>query len=500
MVRITDPRTLLLVLLAAGCTASAPVDDGVTKPEDTAIPDTGSTDSGGDDTSTPIDTGTPTVPPDPDWTLINDIRLVGRQPNDRLGYAFTLGDADGDGDDEIVVGALWQPYYPYYKSPPPPEVDSGTKNAATFLLDGVPTSGVVDAAALHGWTQREDWGFGQAVVGDVTGDGIVDLAISGQGTLGEEGYDGVLWVFSPPYGGLSDEEDALAWVGIPEPGGPRPEELLPCGDINGDGAVDLCTLAENELRAYFGPLSGEVPADAAGLSLAAELATHGHATHGVMVDFDGTGSPAVVVAYSTSFSSRGTIYRADPPLEGVVDLESTAVTWEGDGGHAGIGLAAGGDLDGDGHEDLFVGAPLHDDRNGRAYVLLDGGGGRVAEAPIQFEPRHPGDFIGYDAAIADFDADGHDDLALSAPRDLYFAYDRPGRVLVFPGPLVPGTYGDDEATLKWIASEVPDFFGFRVEAGDIDGDGRADLLASSPYDTVVEYQEGSLTILLGGGL
>lgn len=106
--------------------------------------------------------------------------------------------------------------------------------------------------------------------------------------------------------------------------------------------------------------------------------------------------------------------------------------------------------------------------------------------------------MGYDGAVADFD--GQDDIAVGAPRDLYNAYDRPGRVLVFRGPLAPGTYSDDEAALIWIASEAHDFFGFNVEAGDIDGDGRADLLASAPHEDVVENEEGSLTILLGGGL
>ena len=107
---------------------------------------------------------------------------------------------------------------------------------------------------------------------------------------------------------------------------------------------------------------------------------------------------------------------------------------------------------------------------------------------------------GFDAAMADFDGDGADDLAIGIPRDIYFGFDRPERVAIFRGPLSPGTYTEESADAIWFGSEEADAFGLRLATGDVDDDGRQDLAVGAPYDSDYAEEAGSVTLLLGGGL
>jgi hypothetical protein len=137
-----------------------------------------------------------------------------------------------------------------------------------------------------------------------------------------------------------------------------------------------------------------------------------------------------------------------PPPIPTID-EGTAVVWgEEDGDWAGFAAASSVDLNGDGTNDLVVGAPNHDceddsgnalDNAGAIYVAYGPieGGTSLADADIKICGDRPEAQLGWNVALAeDVTGDGVADVIASSPSE------RNGRVYVFSG-LVPPSDGNE---------------------------------------------------------
>ena len=116
-----------------------------------------------------------------------------------------------------------------------------------------------------------------------------------------------------------------------------------------------------------------------------------------------------------------------------------------------------GDFDGDGYDDLAVGAPMHDNGHadvGEVQVIYGSASGlstagSVSWTDFYFSP-HPDLFIGWVLTTGDFDGDGYDDLAVGIPGgvdDGGSGFCATGAVLLFDGsatgleePSGPGHY------------------------------------------------------------
>ena len=133
-------------------------------------------------------------------------------------------------------------------------------------------------------------------------------------------------------------------------------------------------------------------------------------------------------------------------------------------------MATAGDVNGDGYADVLVTAPGSNGDLGELYLFLGGPGGLKAVPDQTLRAPAPGlEFFGEGACPAgDVDGDGYDDVAVSG-RD---ARGR-GRVYVYRGG------PDGLANLpSWEIDGLGqgDRFGWWVApAGDLDGDGLADL-------------------------
>jgi hypothetical protein len=133
----------------------------------------------------------------------------------------------------------------------------------------------------------------------------------------------------------------------------------------------------------------------------------------------------------------------------------------------------------------------------------------------QSSPGIPGDpefetGFGTALACADFDGDGIDDLAVGAPRDRVFDGgtfgDMAGRVIVIRGGPFPldlgSSYFIDQDTAGMLdQAERFDRFGTALAAGDFDQDGYADLAVSIPGEGVDGVEDvGALQIVYGSSV
>jgi hypothetical protein len=441
--------------------------------------------------------------------LEEDRSWSGAELFDSLGYVVDVEDEPDSSSARILVGS---PNLTHDASLDAP-------NGGAYLLLGDERSGTVDQRADTRF-MADDYhfeafsGYQVAFVGDVSGDGTPDVAISASHTMSGARRSSNVHVFRGPLGSKQAIDQGW-WTLFTVGSGNSPAALTSCGDIDGDGFDDLCVgtnpgpeSTRSEAAIFYGPLSpGELCYEDAPLIVTAAVDEWAgqHVAGGV--DLDGDGLNDFLVGADAREDDAGGVYLVSVPGRGEVQLSSFPL-WTGEsgaplGGEAGLGMAVGGDLDGDGRQDAFIAEPLFDQatsRRGRGFVVTEPVGGPLTGAYAVLEGMDDYDVFGFDAAIGDYDGDGQADLAVSAYQDPYFGPSRPGRVAIWLGPVSRGTHDEEDAALVFRGSSRYDGFGRSLDAGDVDGDGAADLVVGAPWDSRELEGAGRVYLYAGASL
>ena len=372
-----------------------------------------------------------------------------------------LGDLDGDGTPDLAVGAE--------------AFGNPTVTGKVFVLfmnpDGTVKSSQIIEEGSAGFTGDLDPGdqFGSSLanLGDLDGDGVVDLAVGAQNDADGGSGTGAVWILLLNADGTVASHQKIGSLtpelaGALDPGDRLGRSLAGIGDLNRDGVPDLAVGADRD--------------DDAG--------TNRGAVYVLFLNEDGTlkGSSKL-----TSFGAEpidGIL--VDPPQDG--DFAGTALTWIPTPGQTHPGVLAVGVR----RRDAI--APISGANWGRGavyFVVLDETGAQVGgsgilrtESPLGFEepgrftpPQGESDELGAlgAAPLGDLDGDGFPDIAVGAFGADFGATANVGAVYVwFLSGLDPTAYADARIPGGCACSPDP-FLGCRDSGSDIlgppDGDG-----------------------------
>ncbi|WP_199857822.1 beta strand repeat-containing protein [Erythrobacter sp. EC-HK427] len=388
----------------------------------------------------------------------NGFRLDGINNSDNSGYSVSgAGDINGDGFDDIIIGAQdgdagatdsGESYVVFGKA-------SGFTAALSLsMLDG--TNGF----RLDGINSSDSSGQSVSGAGDVNGDGFDDIIIGARGANAGETGSGQTYVV---FGKASGFTPALSLSALDGFNGFRLDgidnsdssgfSVSGAGDVNGDGFDDI--------------IIGAFRGDEGGLD---------------------SGESYVVFGKASGFTAALDLSSLDGSngfrLDGIDTID-----------FSGIAVSGAGDVNGDGYDDIIIGAHFGDagaTNSGESYVVFGKASGFTAALDLssldgsngfRLDGIDANDQFGRSVSSAgDVNGDGFDDIIIGSfsgdagATDGGESYVVFGKASGFTAALNLSTLdGSNGFRLDGIG--VNDFSGWAVSgAGDVNGDGYDDIL------------------------
>ena len=390
-------------------------------------------------------------------------RLDGEEGDSSGSSVSNAGDVNGDGFDDLIIGAPWA------------YANGNWSAGSSYVVFGKATDfdATLDLASLDGnngfhldgVSGGDLSGSSVSSAGDVNGDGfddlIVEASLAGLNGLPNAGSSYVVFGKASGFEATMDLSDLDGSNGFrldrEDEKDYSDHSVSDAGDVNGDGFDDL--------------IVGASDADPN--------------------DLDDAGSSYVM--FGKAFSFEATMDLSD--LDG---SNGFRLDGEDEKDYSGHSVSNAGDINGDGFDDLIVGAPSSNpndsDHAGSSYVVfgkdsdfdatldlssLDGTNGFRLDG-------EEGDSSGSSVSSAgDVNGDGFDDLIIGAPSDQFGGNYSGSSYVVF------GKASSFEATID--LSDLDGSKGFRLDgeesdssgssvssAGDVNGDGFDDLIVGAP--------------------
>ncbi|MFN7144154.1 MAG: MopE-related protein, partial [Myxococcota bacterium] len=324
--------------------------------------------------------------------------------------------------------------------------------------------------------------FGEELVtGDFDGDGDSDLVVGASNEVYTGSYGGVVYGYYGPFtSGLrrARDDDAFLYYNThPDYNNRYGQTLHNVGDVNSDGRDDLLvwlysTSSSDHVSMYYGGDTGPQL-----YSTGDDNAFNcGSASRGGDIDAT-SGADEWLCGAPTATSWTGAVH----VYSGTSTTATATLLGETITDYAGQSVAGGGDVDGDGFDDVWVGAWRDDDTGtdaGALYLVHAPVSGsyalRDADAKIRGDAAE--DYLGYGSRMpGDVDGDGHDDILVGA-HGVDTGGSLAGALYVVTSP-ASGTVGS-RAVATIIGEDADDYLGYENAGavGDIDGDGELDLV------------------------
>ena len=389
---------------------------------------------------------------------LNGFKLNGEAADDRSGNSVSrAGDINDDGIDDLIIGA--------YRANP--NQDNSGRSYVVFGSDnGFPNPfelsslDGINGFSLNGEDLNDSSGISVSSAGDVNGDGISDIIVGANGDEPNGNYSGRSYVVFGVKSGL-----------------PNPVELSGLNGLNGF------------------ELNGEMESDLSGESVSSAGDINGDNIDDLIIGAPGadpnggaSGSSYVVFGSNTGLPNPF-------QLSSLNGLNGFVLNGEAGGDLSGASVSGVGDINGDGFDDLIIGAHRADpngQRSGRSYVVfgsdtglsdpfelssLDGLNGFVLDG--EAENNYSGDSV---SAAGDINGDGFDDLVVGARRAISNGLSSGRSYVIFgsaarlPNPFelsslngINGFILNGESSGDQAGNSVS-------SAGDINGDGIDDLI------------------------
>jgi hypothetical protein len=402
------------------------------------------------------------------------------------------GDVNADGYADLIVGAR------YY--------DKGQNNeGAAFIYQGSKDGLNPVAISVLESNQGDAWmGSAVAPAGDVNGDGFSDVLVGSYAFDNGQKDEGSVFVWYGRNAGI--DSGAVCPIISFQPNSEFGFAVSEAGDLNGDGFGDIIVGAplfdngqsdEGAAFLYYGSITGltaplVIESDQENAELGKSVAKAG--------DVNGDGFDDLVIGvvyYSNGELYEGAAFVFYGSSSGVDKNVKTTLEINQANAWFGRAVDGAGDVNGDGYEDVIVGAMEYDnnEENEGGGFLFYGSQTGIGTNPIKvLEINQIAAHLGYAVSGAgDVNADGFDDVLLGSPL-FTNQQNNEGAALLYYG----SSDGLKANPTIIEGDQIDANIGHSVSnAGDINGDGFADILIGAPLFAVNQNSQGAVFVYYG---
>ncbi|WP_052055707.1 FG-GAP repeat protein [Myxosarcina sp. GI1] len=410
----------------------------------------------------------------------NGFVINGIQSSDRLGYSVSnAGDVNGDGLEDIIIGAPEK----IYKEYPFGYYFGKGKSYVIFGSSVIDKAETVDLNSIDGSN-------GFVIDGVEVGDGF-GFSVSNAGDFNSDGFDDI--IIGAPNLNTPDTEANKSYL------------IFGGTEVGSDGSIELSSLDGSKGLVIDGVAIG----DDLGFSVSSAGDVNNDGIDDIIIgapdanagEFELAGASYVVFGGSQALGSNGVI-----ELDALDGSDGFAIDGIVEYDYSGRSVSSAGDVNGDGIDDLIIGATgttsgdyYNYARTGTSYVIFGsnkiGNGGNVNLNTLNgtdgfvFNEITEFDGLGFKVSSAgDLNGDGIDDLIIGVPGAEFSGL---GQSYVIFGNEELGSDGaielySDNVNRLVISPSLSESFNAKSgssvsKVGDVNGDGFDDIIIGAPY-------------------